>query len=335
MFGLSIIIVNYKSHQLIADCLESIQRYGISCPHEIIIVDNESRDDGETYIRNQYPNVIWRAIGYNAGFARANNDGIRISRYDYVLLLNPDTIILEDAINKCFSLFSASKFAACGVQLLNGDYSLQISGSNFYPGGLNYALPIPVIGNVLKFLSWLLSMKPSHIRKSASVSQVEWINGAFIMFRRSAAIKVGLMDEDFFLYGEEIEWCSRLNKAGKLALFGECQVIHLVSGIIQAETSSKDNSYTNLFDKKGLQLMVSNHLMILKKFGVFWFFVHLLLHNVGMFLNLLFVPIKSLFLLISPKILIRDAFAYIVNVIRIWALLPKYLSRRPYFFKVL
>jgi GT2 family glycosyltransferase len=335
MFGISIIIVNYKSHQLICECIKSIKNFGINCDHEIIIVNNDTSERGENIIRDLYPKVIWCEMGYNAGFARANNRGILLSRYNYILLLNPDTIILNDAINKSFIQFANSDYIACGVQLLNSDYTNQISGGKLFVAGLNYLLPIPYFGYFLKTFASFLNINPTHVKKASMLSEVDWINGAFIMARKESILKSCLLDEEFFLYAEEIEWCFRLSKIGKLVIWGNCQVVHFVSGTIQTVTKSSDNSYSNLFDKKGSQLLVSNQLMILKIYGSIMFFMHLLIHTIGSLLNILFIPIEYLLLRRGISVILNKSLFYFRNVLRIWMLLPQYLSHKPHFFKVI
>ena len=335
MFGLSIIIVNYKSLQLISECIKSIQKFGINCDHEIIIVNNDASDIGKTIIQDLDPKVIWCEMGYNAGFARANNRGIEISKYNTILLLNPDTIILNDAINKCFSQFAYSDYVACGVQLLNPDLTNQISGSKFFAAGLNYLLPIPYLGFCLKSVASFFHINPPHVKKASIISEVEWVNGAFIMTKKEAISKAGLLDEEFFLYAEEIEWCFRLSKIGKLVILGDSQVVHLVSGTIQAVTKSSDNSYSNLFDRKGSQLLVSNHLMILKTYGSLIFSFHLLSHTFGSIINILLIPMEYLFLRNSFYAISNKSLFYFRNVLVVWKLLPYYFSRKPHFFKVI
>jgi GT2 family glycosyltransferase len=105
---------------------------------EIIIADNASGDNSRDMILTAYPQAHWIQMDYNAGFARANNEGIRQSHGEIVLLLNSDTIIEDHAIEKCYELFAPSEFVACGVQLLNSDRTPQISGNFFMKGGLNY-----------------------------------------------------------------------------------------------------------------------------------------------------------------------------------------------------
>ena len=140
---LSIIIVNYKSAQLINDCLSSAKAFDSFNDFEWIIVDNQSNDNSKEFLTSKYPAITWIDMGYNAGFSRANNAGIKIAKGEIVLLLNPDTIILNDAIAQCLNQFANSTNIACGVQLLNRDLSNQFSGSHFMKGGINHLLPLP------------------------------------------------------------------------------------------------------------------------------------------------------------------------------------------------
>ena len=126
---LSVIIVNYRSASLIGECIASATQFESARNFEWIIVDNDSADDSKETILSRFPFVKWIAMDYNAGFARANNEGIRQSNGSVVLLLNPDTIILNDAIDKCFKRFMQSGYVAGSVQLLNADRTPQITGS--------------------------------------------------------------------------------------------------------------------------------------------------------------------------------------------------------------
>ena len=100
--SLSIIIVNYKSSLLIAQCLRSVKEFNATISYEIIVVDNFSQDDSHKTISSAHPDVVWVQMNYNAGFARANNAGIRQATGETILLLNPDTIAVDDSIEQCY-----------------------------------------------------------------------------------------------------------------------------------------------------------------------------------------------------------------------------------------
>ena len=332
---LSIIIVNYKSAQLIDDCLTSAKAFDSFNDFEWIIVDNQSNDNSKEILTSKYPALTWIDMGYNAGFSRANNAGIKIAKGEIVLLLNPDTIILNDAIAQCLNQFANSSNIACGVQLLNRDLSNQFSGSHFMKGGINHLLPLPYWGSILKTISKILSIKKPSIDIASDFEKVEWINGAFLMVKKDTIHKAGLMDEDFFLYAEEIEWCSRLYKEGSLMIYGNLNVIHLIGESITKAAQSNDSTYLNLYDKKGLQLILSNHLRIRKQYGTYWFLFQLLNYTFAVPVYLIFSLLENIFKARSPLNDIKKALGLAKNVSIVWRYSILIILNKPYFYKVL
>lgn len=324
---LSIIIINYKTPALLSDCIHSIYQQRGNDLYEVIVVDNASGDNSRDIIIGKFPRVKWLQMHYNAGFARANNAGIKNSTGDTVLLLNSDTVIVNNAVSDCYSLFFSSPYVACGVQLLNADGSAQISGNYFMTGSLNNLLPLPVIGSLVKSAGNLFSVGKPHVPDSDRPVEVDWINGAFLMVKKSFIEKAGLMDEDFFLYAEEAEWCHRLRKFGKLVIYGQLKVIHLQGASSNTAFSSQTQGYSNLFDEKGFQIMLSNFVRIRKQNGIFWFIFQLLIYTVNIILFFvagLFQPGKLRFLR-----------GYSGNVFRLWSYFGKIIANKPYFYKVL
>ncbi len=333
--SLSIIIVNYKASAFIIDCLESALQFPSSKNFEWIIVDNDSRDNSKEIITSKYPFVKWIEMNANAGFARANNRAIKESKNEIVLLLNPDTIILDDAINNCLQKFITRKNdVACGVQMLNPDGSPQTSGSFFSPKGLNHLLPLPYWGGFIKALANLFNARKPSIEKANAEEKVDWISGAFVMIKKAAIEKIGLMDEDFFLYAEEVEWCSRLAKVGDLFIYGNINIIHIIGEIIQGAAGSDDKSYFNLYDKKGLQLIVSNHVRIRKQYGVFWFLFHLINYTFTIPVFMICSFFHHLFLFVNPFADWKKIKALTKNVIKVWQLSPIIIKNKPHFYKM-
>ncbi len=332
---LSIIIVNYKSHQLLLNCLASLYPETFNTVFEVLVVDNASGDDSKALITRSFPQVKWIDMSYNAGFARANNEGIRQSQSPVVLLLNADTLIENKAIDRCYAEFVSADAVAGGVQLLNADRSPQISGNYFMKGGLNHLLPLPYLGNLLKALGNAVGVSKPNIPNATGTIEVDWINGAFLMVKKQAIEKAGLMDEDFFLYSEEAEWCSRLKKVGRLLIFGEYNVIHLQGETATEVFDSTDKGYFNLFDKKGLQIIVSNFLRIRKQYGVGWlllivvfYFIEIFVFPIGLLVEKLFRGRKSFYKWWQVEGFIRNFF-------KATAMLPRMIRGRPYFYKVL
>ncbi|MGN6194110.1 MAG: glycosyltransferase family 2 protein [Ginsengibacter sp.] len=333
MFQLSIIIINYKSSQLVCDCIESIYAQKSSFNFEIIVVDNDSKDGSQEKILCLFPEIIWIEMNYNSGFARANNEGIKKSNANVVLLLNGDTIIENNAIEKCFNHFQFSEYVACGVQLLNPDRSPQISGNYAMKGGLNYLLPLPFLGNLLKSFANILGVKKPNVPDASGIIEVDWINGAFLMVKKPAIQKAGLMDEDFFLYAEEAEWCSRLKKVGKLCIYGDINVIHLQGETSNETFGSSGKGYMNLFDRKGLQIMLSNLVRIRKEFGVGNFIFILSVYTFEIPIFFIGVLISKIFF--SNKYSFTTAKNYASNVFKIIKLSPTIINSKPHFYKVL
>lgn len=331
---LSIIIVNYCSAHLIIDCLQSLYCYNIELSFEVIIVDNNSNDGSKELILQQYPSVEWIQMNYNTGFARANNAGIRIAQSDVFLLLNPDTIAIDNSIELCYQKLINSNYVAAGVQLLNEDGSFQTSGSFFVKGGLNHLLPLPFWGAFIRWLGYRAKFKIPGIMKAKEIEEIDWINGAFLMVKKTAIEKTGLLDEDFFLYAEEIEWCSRLRKYGPLCIYGNLQLIHLQGETANEAFASSGKNYFNLYDRKGRQIMLSNFVRIRKQFGAGWFLIHL-------FFYVFEIPFL-LGIVIFQKITARqrrynfsEFRGYIRNVIYLLKKSGTIFKNKPHFYKAL
>ena len=275
---LTIIIINYKSRHLLLNCLETVFDQTDPALFELIVVDNDSRDDSRTAVLTKFPTIRWIDMDYNAGFARANNAGIRAAKGDTVLLLNADTLIRDRAIEQCYAALSSAAFAAAGIQLLNADGSPQISGLFDMKGGLNYLLPLPLLGKIVKQLGRIAGVGKPHATETGVLLRVDWINGAFLMVKKEAIRKAGMLDPDFFLYAEEAEWCGRLRKTGPLCIFGNIHSIHLEGETVNAAFGTSSKIHHNLSDKKGLQIMLSNFLRIRKQFGKGWFLLLLLFY---------------------------------------------------------
>ena len=332
---LSVIIVNYKSAGLVLDCLRTVFAETRGIEFEVIVVDNDSGDDSQAIITKACPAARWMQMGYNAGFARANNEAIRQSTGKAVLLLNSDTLVEDGALEGCYREFAGSSYVACGVQLLNLDRTSQISGAFFVRGGLNNLLPLPYLGGLVKAAGRTFGVAVPNVATARSLVEVDWINGAFLMVKRDALVLAGLMDEDFFLYAEEIEWCSRLRKLGKMALYGQFHVVHIQGATANESFSSSGKGYYNLYDRKGLQIMLSNFVRIRKQFGTGWFLVQL-----GFYW--LEIPVFGVGLLLSGLVrrgrgryswtMLRG---YCRNVAYITARSRTIIRNKPYFYKVL
>ena len=332
----SIIIINYKSGALVMDCIKSIVQQTTAGSYEIIVVDNNSQDGAKEKIQIAYPEIIWLQTGYNAGFARANNAGIKIAKGEYLLILNADTIILDKAIDKSIALLKAYLGAVGGgVQLLNTDGTTQISGAHFIKGGLNTLLPLPYLGRLIRYLGYKFKSTIPSVQHVQQDIEVDWLVGAYMLVKADVIKKSGAFDEDFFMYAEEIEWCARLRKQGKLILFASPKVIHIgggTSGDYYGTEESENGK--NLWNKKGRQIIVSNMLRIRKQFGAGWF---LLIIGIYIFE----IPVFAIGLLMDKLIngsKARFSWQNVKDYCNNIALLMKYffkiLQNKTYFYKV-
>ncbi|HVS97179.1 MAG TPA: glycosyltransferase family 2 protein [Puia sp.] len=330
---LSVIIVNYRTPTLTRDCLRSLRAETRGLQYEVIVVDNASGDDSRDQITGEFPDVRWIQMGYNAGFARANNMGIRESCGSAVLLLNSDTLIEDGAVEGCFRELAAGPYVAAGVQLLNPDRSSQISGNFFMRGGLNYLLPLPYLGQLVKWLGRRFNVARPHIPNASATQEADWINGAFLMVKREAIDRAGLMDEDFFLYAEEAEWCGRLRKIGPLCIYGQFHVVHFQGASANDMFGSEGKGYYNLYDRKGLQIMLSNFVRIRKQFGKGWFLFQLFFYIVEIPVFLAGLPISAL--TGRPRYSWTRFRQYCMNVGVIISKSPVILRNKPHFYKVI
>ncbi len=229
---LSIIIVNYKNPHLILQCVKSIVEHEKTIDYEIIVVDNNSGDDTEQQLRTICPNLKWIQMGYNSGFAKANNAGLNVAEGEYVLFLNADTILFEPFFFKMMQSFDTdSKIGVVGCRLLNSDKSLQLSyhnGDRFFRK-LWWRNPFAIkMGCSGKNLSEMEQYKVAH---SANHSP-RWICGAAMMMCRQTIIERNLYwDEDFFMYWEDVELCHRIRQSGlKVYYIADASVVHLGGG---------------------------------------------------------------------------------------------------------
>ena len=332
----SIIIINYKSAQLVMECMDSIYQQTKQYSFEIIVVDNDSKDDCKEKILAKYAATRWLQTGYNAGFARANNAGIRIANGEYILILNADTIITNGAIDTCISLLKQQADAVgCGVQLLNTDGSNQISGAHFVTGGLNTLLPLPYLGKLIRFLGYQLKSTVPSVQTIKDKIEVDWIVGAYIMVKKQILEKSGLMDEDFFMYAEEIEWCGRLRKQGKLYLFAEPKVIHIGGGTSSDYyTTTENENSKNLWNLKGRQIIVSNMLRIRKQFGMAWFLIIIATYIYEIPIFFFGLLISKIFTGGKQEYSWQNLIDYSKNISILLKYFFKMLLNKPYFYKV-
>ena len=219
---ISIIIVNWNTRELLADCIESIYVSPPEGKFDIWVVDNFSSDGSPAMIRESFPEVNFIENNENVGFAKANNQALRISQSEYVLLLNPDTVVKSNAISELILFLDNNPDAGiAGARLINPDGTLQIS-----------AFPFPTLFREFWRMFHIdsvvcLSNYPMKNWDQDQAREIDTLLGACMLIRREALIQFGLFDEEYFIYSEEVDLCTRLNDAGwRLYWVPSAVVIH-------------------------------------------------------------------------------------------------------------
>ena len=218
MKKLTVVIVSYNVRYYLEQCIVSVQRAteGIDC--EIFVVDNDSHDDTVGYLKERFGDQITLIESqHNLGFARANNIAIRQTTSEYVLLLNPDTFVAEDSLRLVLDFMDQHpKAGGVGGRMHNGNGSLARESRR--------ALPTPWV-SLLKMLGFSRRYYMSHLSWDEP-GRIDVMSGAFCMLRREALDRVGLLDEDFFMYGEDIDLSYRIQKGGYENWYVPADILH-------------------------------------------------------------------------------------------------------------
>lgn len=224
----SIIFVNYKTKDLTINAIKSVFEKTQGIDFEIFVVDNNSQDGSIEAIEKEFPNINIIKSPVNAGFGAANNIAIKQAKGKYILCLNTDTLLINNAIKIMYDFMEKvenQKVAVCGSVLFNKDLTLGICGGNFpniteifWKFGLR---------NILKkqYLKYKLTLTANEIDKQ---SNIDYVTGADILFRKSVLDEVGLFDEKFFMYFEETDLCKRIRDKGyDIKIVKNAKIIHL------------------------------------------------------------------------------------------------------------
>jgi GT2 family glycosyltransferase len=238
---LSVIIVSFNVRDYLYRCLNSVKSATDKIDCEIFVVDNNSEDGSPEMIRNEFPDVRLIINEYNRGFSAANNQAIKLSAGRFVLLLNPDTLVEKDTFTTCIDFMNNHiDGGALGVRMINGE-------GGFLPESKR-AFPTPLTAFFKIFgLSCLFPKSPllnNYYLPQITCRQtsfIEVISGAFMFIRREALNKSGPLDEDFFMYGEDIDLSYRLIQTGyKNYYFSDIQIVHFKG------KSTSRNSYIDI-----------------------------------------------------------------------------------------
>ena len=230
---LSIVIVNWNSADYVLECVRSIREQTSTVRYEIIVVDNASFDKCEDSLSRDFPNVIFIQSKINLGFGLANNLGAAHAKGDLLLLLNPDTAVMDRAIDKLYNKFiKLQDPGVAGCRLLNSDGSVQTSCVQSFPTVLNQILDAEILrekfpkvslwGNAVLFEDRILPAK------------VEAVSGACMLIYRNAFEKVGGFSSEYFMYAEDIDLCYRLSREGLINYYiPEANIVHHGDGSVR------------------------------------------------------------------------------------------------------
>lgn len=226
---LSVIVVNYNGEGLLRDCLQSLRAAAPAHRLQVIVVDNASADGSVAMARREFPEALVLANSENLGFTKANNQGIERATGRHVMLLNNDTVVRPGAFDVAIRLMDRHpRIGAAGLRLLNADGSLQYSCRRFpsFAQALfnRYSLLTRLFPNN-RFSRAYLMKDVGHRR----MQDVDWVSGACLMIRREVLDQIGGLDERFFMYSEDVDFCYRVWQAGyRVTYLPQARVVHLI-----------------------------------------------------------------------------------------------------------
>ena len=252
---ISIIIVSWNTKALLRKCLKSIYDETKKYTFEIVVVDNNSPDDSAGMVREEFAEVKLVANNTNNGFAPANNQGLSIATGKNILFLNPDTVVLKGAIDKMMDYLLANKDKGVGCvvcKLLNDDLTLQKSVNNFFSLWSSFFENRFFADILSKFNTKKMFMS---FWDHADTREIDWAYGAVFLVSEECYKKVGMLDDRFFIYAEEMDYFMRIRKAGYKSVF-----LHDVEIIHYGKSSSRQRRAAMFIQNyKSLYLYIKKH----------------------------------------------------------------------------
>jgi GT2 family glycosyltransferase len=225
---LSVIIVTYRSSDEIGNCLRSLPRQLAGRPIETIVVDNDSPDDTERVVREGFDWVRLHQSGENLGFSRANNLGAKLATGEYLLFLNPDTVVNEEALAACVQRVSAEpSIGIISPRLVLADGTMDLACRRSIPTAWDGFARATGLARLFPRVRLLAGYNLTYLPDDGTYD-VGAVNGAFMMLSRKNLVRIGLFDEGFFMYGDDLDLCFRCAQAGLRVVYeGRQSIIHL------------------------------------------------------------------------------------------------------------
>lgn len=252
---LSVIIVNYNVKYFLEQCLHSVQKAAAGLAAEIVVVDNHSTDGSLPYLRPRFPQVKFLAAETNGGFAKACNRGLAEASGDYVLFLNPDTLVAEDSFQKCIAFFEANPgCGALGVKMIDGGGTFLKESKRAFPSPLTSLFKLSGLAWLFPASTLFSRYHLGHLHKDEN-HEVDVLAGAYFMARAAVLQKVGSFDEAFFMYGEDVDLSYRIQKAGYAnCYFAGTTIIHF-----KGESTKRGSlNYVRMF-YRAMSIFVKKH----------------------------------------------------------------------------
>jgi len=227
MIDLSIIIINYNVKEFLLNLLDSLRKAVKNISTEIIIVDNDSDDGSVEILREKFPNIKLIANKKNVGFGSANNQALHVAKGKYFLLINPDTIVREDTLLKMLEFFEKTpQVGIAGCKVLNPDGSLQLACRRGFPGPWTSFTKVMGLSKLFPKSRLFARYNLTFLNENQTY-EVDAVSGAFMMMRKEVYEKIGGFDQQFFMYGEDLDLCYRVQKSGyKVYYVHSTEIIH-------------------------------------------------------------------------------------------------------------
>jgi len=252
---LSVIIVNYNVKYFLEQCLYSVWKASLKTEAEIIVVDNHSTDDSLCYLGPKFPQVKFIRNETNSGFGKACNRGLQEASGKYVLFLNPDTIVAEDSFSTCVCFFeSHSDCGALGVKMIDGSGCFLKESKRAFPSPLTSLFKLSGLAHLFPKSKLFARYHLGYLDKEHN-HEVDVLAGAFLMTTKEVLQKVGTFDEDFFMYGEDVDLSYRIQKAGyKNYYLAETSIIHF-----KGESTKRGSLNYVLMFYRAMSVFVKKH----------------------------------------------------------------------------
>jgi hypothetical protein len=253
---LSVIIVNYNVKEFLLNLLHSVEKASSNISKEIIVIDNASDDGSVEAIKQKFPSVRLIENKSNVGFGKANNQGLKIAQGKYLLFINPDCIVSEDTFTKMISFFdSHPDCGLAGCKILNSDGTLQLACRRSFPGPWTSFTKVTGLSNLFPKSKIFARYNLTYLDENKTY-EVDAVSGSFMMMRKDVYEKTGGFDEKFFMYGEDLDLCYRVQKSGfKVYYVHDTQVIHY-----KGESTKRSNLDDTKLFYDAMHLFVKKHL---------------------------------------------------------------------------